>query len=74
MRPLFTDGWNSAAHLILGMAAVICWIIVPVFVLYQFQVDQVKNRYIDLLEFFIGWLAVAAAIDFYHNRSENGMV
>jgi hypothetical protein len=74
MRLPFTDGWNSAAHLLLGMASLYFWIIVPVFALYQFQRDQVQNRYIDLLEFFIGWSIVAAAIDFPNNRNEDGLV
>jgi hypothetical protein len=62
MRQPFTDGFNSFWHLVLGMIAPWFWPLVPVFVLYQFQASQIRNRYIDLLEFFVGTAIVLAAL------------
>jgi len=55
MRPLFTDGANSAWHVIFGAAAAWIWWITPLFVLYQLQDPFEKNILIDLGEFAIGW-------------------
>ena len=55
MRLLFTDGANSAWHVIFGIVAVWFWWITPLFVLYQLQDPFEKNILIDLSEFAIGW-------------------
>ena len=77
MRAPFTDGWNSVAHLALGILSVWYWPIVPLFALYQFQIVQARNRMIDMIEFFIGWSIAIAAIEtrsLGQNRDSYGLV
>jgi hypothetical protein len=77
MRAPFTDRWNSIAHLFLGLVSPFFWPLIPVFVLYQYQFGQERNRYIDLLEFFIGWSITVAAMEtrsFGQSRDSYGLV
>ena len=54
MRPPFTDGINSAAHVALGFAFG-PWALIP-FVIYQ-MAQGTPNDFIDCLEYGAGWLA-----------------
>jgi len=56
MRDLFTDNWNSAWHFIFGVLAIKFWIIIPVFIIYQYIIKYDNNSTIDTLEFAIGYL------------------
>jgi hypothetical protein len=56
MRAVFTDGFNSLSHFALGVFGVYHWIILPLYVLYQYQDINEKNVRIDLSEFFIGYV------------------
>ena len=64
MRLLFTDGLNSAWHVVFGILAVDFWWITPLFILYQLQDPFEKNIVVDLSEFAIGY----ASGYFYKNR------
>jgi len=55
-RPLFTDGWNSAWHVIFGIMAVKFFFIMPIFIIYQLIDYRDVNLFIDLAEFFIGYI------------------
>ena len=56
MRPLFTDGANSAWHVTFGfIAAVWVWWLIPLFILYQLKDPLEKNILVDLTEFAIGY-------------------
>ena len=55
-RNLFTDGVNSFWHALLGALSVRFFIIMPGFFMYQLiDLDDV-NLFVDLLEFFIGYI------------------
>ena len=54
-RPVYTDGWNSYWHLLLGiMSAKFPLIIVPLYLSYQLFDIEERNVCIDILEFLIG--------------------
>jgi hypothetical protein len=53
-RPIFTDRWNSFWHVFLGILSYRFWIIIPMFIIYQFIDFYDKNLWVDILEFFIG--------------------
>jgi type VI protein secretion system component VasK len=55
-RPLFTDGWNSLWHVVFGMMSVWFWWIIPIFIVYQVKDYKDPNLWIDLAEFFFGWI------------------
>ena len=55
-RKLFTDGWNSAWHLIFGLFAVKMGWLMPVFIFYQFLDDTDANMIVDILEFLVGYI------------------
>jgi len=55
-RPLFTDGWNSAWHVIFGVLGGEFLLIIPIFVAYQLIDFHDVNLFIDLGEFVIGFL------------------
>jgi len=55
-RPLFTDGWNSAWHFFFGLLAIEYGYIIPLFIIYEFISLYDKNLFIDIGEFFIGYL------------------
>lgn len=57
MRVLFADGWNSAAHLVLGVIAGAMSPVLgaSIFFIYQMTQEDQTNTPIDLLEFAIGW-------------------
>ena len=57
-RPLFTDGWNSCWHVFFGMMAVWYWWITPIFIAYQLKDYKDKNLWVDLAEFFFGWIVI----------------
>jgi len=56
MRRIFTDGYNSLFHFIFGMLGVYCWIILPIYIIYQYMDIAEKNVRVDLVEFFIGYI------------------
>jgi hypothetical protein len=57
-RALFTDGWNSFWHLLLGILSIRFLIIVPIFVIYQLIDFNDKNLIVDITEFFIGFFGI----------------
>lgn len=58
-RELFTDGWNSLWHVIFGALSIRFLFIIPIFVIYQLIHYQDKNLFIDLIEFFIGFIGIS---------------
>jgi len=54
---MFTDGWNSAWHFIIGFLALKYPIFVSVFIVYQFLNIYEVNVFVDILEFVAGHLA-----------------
>ena len=58
-RELFTDGWNSFWHVIFGALSIRFFFIIPIFVIYQLIHYQDKNLFIDLTEFFIGFIGIS---------------
>ena len=57
MRPLFADGFNSAAHVGLGLLRNTG--VAAVFVAYQLAEGGGENTPVDLLEFAAGWVLAA---------------
>ena len=55
-RKLFTDGWNSFWHVFLGIISVRFHIIIPIFIVYQLIDYKDINLFIDISEFFIGFI------------------
>jgi hypothetical protein len=55
-RPFFTDGWNSAWHFFFGLLSIEYTYIIPLFVIYQLLDIYDRNMFIDMTEFFIGYL------------------
>jgi len=55
-RPLFKDGWNSVFHILFGVLAAYYSIIIPLFIAYQLLTIYDKNTWIDITEFFIGYI------------------
>lgn len=62
MRAIFTDGFNSVGHFIFGMLGVYSWVILPLYILYQYMDIGDKNVRIDLVEFFIGYMVCLICI------------
>jgi len=58
-RPLFSDGWNSFAHFMLGYATTSGYpIILPIFFGYRYaQKKDYDNTTTDLLEYGLGMVA-----------------
>jgi hypothetical protein len=56
MRLILTDGFNSLFHFIFGMVSAYCWVIILIYILYQYNDISEKNVRIDLVEFFIGYI------------------
>ena len=61
MRDFFTDKFNSMWHVILGVLAAFCSLIVPFFIIYQYATFN-ENLRVDLSEFFIGFIACISLI------------
>lgn len=59
MRPLFTDGFNSVAHLGFGVLAAQFAIIGVLFLVYQVYDIFDVNFFIDMAEFCVGYLCVS---------------
>jgi len=57
-RELFTDGWNSFWHVLLGILSIRFLAIVPIFVIYQLIDFYDKNLFVDIAEFFIGFFSI----------------
>lgn len=57
-RALFTDGWNSFWHIFFGFLSIRFNIVIPIFIIYQLIHLYDNNLFIDLSEFFIGYLSV----------------
>jgi hypothetical protein len=55
VRLIFTDSWNSLWHVVFGILATRFWLIIPIFLLYQFVLKYDENSIIDTAEFFIGY-------------------
>ena len=55
-RNLFTDGWNSTWHATFGILSKHFPVIIPTFIIYQFIDYKDVNLFIDLSEYFIGFL------------------
>jgi hypothetical protein len=60
MRPLFTDGWNSFWHFVLGILSYRLLIIIPGFLAYQYILKYDDNSGIDTLEFAVGFMMYMA--------------
>jgi hypothetical protein len=58
-RELFTDGWNSLWHVIFGALSIRFLFIIPIFVIYQLIHYKDTNLFIDLTEFFIGFIGIS---------------
>lgn len=59
MRPLFSDGFNSASHFGFGVLAAV-WqplLISAGFMLYQLSEQDQTNTLVDISEFAIGFIA-----------------
>lgn len=54
---MFTDGWNSAWHFVIGLFAVKFPILVSVFIVYQFLNIYEVNVFVDVFEFLAGHVA-----------------
>jgi len=53
---MFTDGWNSVWHVVIGFLALKYPIFVSVFIVYQFLNIYEVNVFVDILEFLAGHL------------------
>jgi len=60
MRYLFTDGWNSFWHFVLGILSYRLLIIIPGFLAYQYILKYDDNSGIDTLEFGVGFMLYMA--------------
>lgn len=67
-RELFTDGWNSFVHIFLGIISVRFHIIIPFFLLYQLIHYNDMNLFIDISEFFIGFIISRILLYVFHNK------
>jgi len=65
-RELFTDGWNSFWHVFFGILSIRFSIIIPIFVIYQLLDIYDKNLFIDLTEFFIGFICIILLVFFFN--------
>ena len=65
MRLPFTDGANSAWHVVFGVLSTQYMTIGILFILYQFWDFFEKNLLVDLFEFFCGYGACAAPQLYY---------
>ena len=63
-RELFTDGWNSFWHVLLGVLSIRFLVIVPIFVIYQLIDFYDKNLFVDIAEFFIGFFGIILFVFF----------
>ena len=63
-RQLFTDGWNSLWHVLLGILSIRFLVIVPIFVIYQLMDFYDKNFFVDIAEFFIGFFGIILFVFF----------
>ena len=57
-RALFTDGLNSFWHVCFGMLSIQIKPIIPNFIIYQLISYKDVNLFIDLGEFFIGFIVL----------------
>ena len=57
-RELFSDGWNSFWHVLLGILSIRFLVILPIFVIYQLINFYDKNLLVDIEEFFIGFFGI----------------
>ena len=64
-RFIFTDGFNSLCHFIFGVLSVYLYMIIPIFLIYQFRDMNDKNVFIDVLEFCFGYLTAIIFIYFH---------
>ena len=71
-RPLFTDSWNSYWHFVFGIMASYFWLIHPLFIIYQLKDPTEVNLFVDLAEFFIGFVIMFGLIRWWQNP-ERGM-
>jgi hypothetical protein len=58
MRWIFTDGFNSVVHFVIGALSYKFPILIPAFILYQLLIHADQNTIIDLSEFAIGYIVV----------------
>jgi hypothetical protein len=54
-RLIFTDKWNSLWHFVFGKISLQVWLIIPIFLIYQFILYYDYNSIIDTIEFGIGY-------------------
>jgi hypothetical protein len=54
-RLIFTDKWNSIWHFVFGKISLKFWLIIPIFLIYQFILYYDYNSIIDTVEFGIGY-------------------
>ncbi len=59
MRPLFTDGFNSLAHVGFGALSAQFLIIGVLFLFYQVYTIFDENFFVDMAEFCVGYLCVS---------------
>ena len=56
-RPLFTDGFNSAGHILFGVITNWWLWFVPIFIIYEILDHDDINLSVDIAEYLIGLLA-----------------
>jgi len=66
-RELFTDGWNSFWHLLLGILSIRFLVIIPIFVIYQLTDFYDKNLFVDIAEFFVGFFGIILFVFFLNS-------
>lgn len=54
-RLIFTDKWNSLWHFVFGKISLNIWLIIPIFLIYQFIIKYDYNSIVDTVEFGIGY-------------------
>ena len=54
-RLIFTDKWNSLWHFVFGKISLQVWLIITIFLIYQFILYYDYNSIIDTVEFGIGY-------------------
>jgi hypothetical protein len=55
-RKLFTDNLNSLYHFLFGMLGVFYYQVIIIFIMYQLIDYNDVNLYVDLQEFFVGYI------------------
>jgi hypothetical protein len=59
-RPLFTDGFNSVGHVLIGVISKWWLWFVPIFIIYEILDHDDVNLSVDIAEYLIGLMAAMA--------------